>query len=148
VFGDGKPEWYVFPAGKGQPNDPTKPVTTLRTAWTKARDNANVVGRWPDNPHTLVTEPAESGAGDEGDHEHRRPRLSRNAPAVFPCAHGKRNGAHLTRLRHGSEQRRRNAVRPTSGCAGMIRRLNPHFSGDSCLAAANLILRITLGGAA
>jgi integrase len=37
-FGECKPEWYVFPAGKGQPNDPTSPVTTLKTAWTKVRD--------------------------------------------------------------------------------------------------------------
>ena len=29
-FGACKPEWFVFPAGKGQPNDPTKPVTTLK----------------------------------------------------------------------------------------------------------------------
>jgi hypothetical protein len=28
-------------------------------------DEANVVGRWHDNRHTLVTELAESGAGDE-----------------------------------------------------------------------------------
>jgi integrase len=40
-------------------------VTTLKTAWTKVRDNAKVVGRWHDNRHTLVTELAESGAGDE-----------------------------------------------------------------------------------
>ena len=64
-FGECKPEWYVFPAGKGQPNDPTSPVTTLKTAWTKVRDNAKVVGRWHDNRRTLVTELAESGAGDE-----------------------------------------------------------------------------------
>ncbi len=64
-FGECKPEWYVFPAGKGQPSDPTRPVTTLRTAWTKVRDKAKVVGRWHDNRHTLVTELAESGAGDE-----------------------------------------------------------------------------------
>ena len=64
-FGECKPEWFVFPAGKGQPNDPTRPVTTLRTAWTKVRDKAKVVGRWHDNRHTLVTELAESGAGDE-----------------------------------------------------------------------------------
>jgi integrase len=64
-FGQCKPEWYVFPAGKGQPNDPTRPVTTLRTAWTKVRDKAKVVGRWHDNRHTLVTELSESGAGDE-----------------------------------------------------------------------------------
>jgi len=48
-FGEFKPEWYVFPAGKGQPNDPTRPVTTLRTAWTKVRNKAKVVGRWHDN---------------------------------------------------------------------------------------------------
>ena len=56
---------YVFPAGKGQPNDPTRPVSTLTTACTKVRTKANVVGRWHDNRHTLVTELAESGAGDE-----------------------------------------------------------------------------------
>ena len=64
-FGECKPEWYVFAAGKGQPNDPTSPVTTLRTAWTKVRNKAKVVGRWHDNRLTLVTELAESGAGDE-----------------------------------------------------------------------------------
>jgi integrase len=63
--GECKLEWYVFAAGKGQPNDPTRPVTSLRTAWTKVRDKAKVVGRWHDNRHTLVTELAESGAGDE-----------------------------------------------------------------------------------
>jgi integrase len=50
---------------KGQPNDPTAPVYTLKTAWTKVREKAHVVGRWHDNRHTLVTELAESGAGDE-----------------------------------------------------------------------------------
>lgn len=64
-FGECNPEWFVFAAGKGQPNDPTRPVSTLKTAWTKVRDKANVVGRWHDNRHTLVTELAESGAGDE-----------------------------------------------------------------------------------
>jgi integrase len=49
-FGECKPEWYVFPAGKGQPNDPTRPVTTLRTAWTKVREKAKVISRWHDNP--------------------------------------------------------------------------------------------------
>jgi integrase len=37
----------------------------LRTAWTKVRDKAMVVGRWHDNRHMLVTELSESGAGDE-----------------------------------------------------------------------------------
>ena len=51
---------------KGQPNDPARPVTTLRTAWTKVGDKAKVVdGRWHENRHTLVTELSEPGAGDE-----------------------------------------------------------------------------------
>ena len=33
--------------------------------WIKVRKNAGVKGRWHDNRHTLVTELAESGAGDE-----------------------------------------------------------------------------------
>ena len=66
-FGECRQERSAFPAGKGQPNDPTQPVTTLRTAWTKVRDKAKVVARWHDNRHTLVTELSESGAGDEED---------------------------------------------------------------------------------
>ena len=40
-------------------------MTTLRTAWTKVRDKAKVVGRWQNNRHPLVTELPESSAGDE-----------------------------------------------------------------------------------
>jgi integrase len=64
-FGQCKPEWYIFPAGKPQPTDPTHPVSTLKTAWKKVRENAKVTGRWHDNRHTVVTELAESGAGEE-----------------------------------------------------------------------------------
>ena len=60
-----RPEWYVFPFGSPQPTDPTRHVTTLKTVWTKVRANAGVKGRWHDNRHTLITELAESGAGDQ-----------------------------------------------------------------------------------
>ncbi len=60
-----RPEWCVFPFGKPRPSDPTRPVTTLKTAWSNVRENANVTGRWHDNRHTLITELAESGAGDQ-----------------------------------------------------------------------------------
>jgi integrase len=40
-------------------------ITTLKTAWTAIRKKARVSGRWHDTRHTLVTELAESGAGDE-----------------------------------------------------------------------------------
>jgi integrase len=65
MFGQIQPEWYVFPFGKPRPSDPTRHVTTLKTAWNTARRNAKVKGRWHDNRHTLITELAESGAGDE-----------------------------------------------------------------------------------
>jgi integrase len=64
-FGKPLPEWYVFPFGKPSPSDPTRPVTTLKTAWNNVRANAKVKGRWHDNRHTLITDLAESGAGDQ-----------------------------------------------------------------------------------
>jgi integrase len=64
-FGAIRPEWYVFPFGSPQPTDPTRHVTTLKTVWNNVRENAGVKGRWHDNRHTLITELAESGAGDQ-----------------------------------------------------------------------------------
>ncbi len=45
-------EWYVFPFGKPRPSDPTRPVTTLKTAWKNVRKNANITGRWHDHRRT------------------------------------------------------------------------------------------------
>jgi integrase len=64
-FGTIQPKWYVFPFGKPRPNDPTRPMVTLKTSWDNVRKNAGVSGRWHDNRHTLITDLAESGAGDE-----------------------------------------------------------------------------------
>ena len=64
-FGEPRVEWYVFPFGKPSPSDPTRPVTTLKTAWNNVRTKAQVKGRWHDNRHTLITDLAESGAGDQ-----------------------------------------------------------------------------------
>jgi integrase len=55
----------VFAFGSPLPNDPTRPITSFKTAWIKVRKKAGVKGRWHDNRHTLVTELAEGGAGDE-----------------------------------------------------------------------------------
>jgi integrase len=63
--GECRPEWFVFAFGTPLPKDPTRPITSFKTAWTKVREKAGVKGRWHDNRHTLVTELAESGAGDE-----------------------------------------------------------------------------------
>jgi integrase len=64
-FGKACDEWYLFPFGKPMPSDPTRHVTSLKTAWKTVRKRAKVKGRWHDNRHTLITELAESGAGDE-----------------------------------------------------------------------------------
>jgi len=64
-FGTIQPEWYVFPFGKPRPVDPTRPMVTLKTSWSNVRKKAGVSGRWHDNRHTLITDLAESGAGDE-----------------------------------------------------------------------------------
>jgi integrase len=64
-FGECRPEWYVFAFGSPLPADPTRPITSFKTAWIKVRLKAGVKGRWHDNRHTLVTELAEGGAGDE-----------------------------------------------------------------------------------
>jgi integrase len=64
-FGMIRPEWFVFPYGKRIPSDPTRPMVTLKTAWTTVRKKAQVSGRWHDNRHTLITELAESGVADQ-----------------------------------------------------------------------------------
>ncbi len=65
MFGRTEPEWYLFPFGKLGQLDPARPMTTLKTAWANVRERAGVEGRLHDARHTLVTELAESGAGDE-----------------------------------------------------------------------------------
>jgi integrase len=71
-FGTAKPEWFVFPGragkpeqGKERPLDPTRPVSTLKTAWKNVKNRVGVKGRFHDTRHTLITELAESGAGDQ-----------------------------------------------------------------------------------
>jgi integrase len=64
-FGAIRPEWYVFPFGKPRAKDPTRPQTTLKTAWRNVKTNAKVLGRFHDTRHTLITELAESATGDE-----------------------------------------------------------------------------------
>ena len=64
-FGAAKPAWFLFPGGGRSPKDPTMPIKSLKTAWDSVRKKAGVSGRWHDTRHTLITELAESGAGDE-----------------------------------------------------------------------------------
>jgi integrase len=40
-------------------------VSSLKTAWKNLKTRAGVTGRFHDTRHTLITELAESGAGDQ-----------------------------------------------------------------------------------
>jgi integrase len=40
-------------------------MTTPKTVWCNIKDKTGITGRWHDTRHTLVTELAESGAGDQ-----------------------------------------------------------------------------------
>ena len=56
----------MFPFGKPQPTDPTRPATSFKTVWAAIKKDAGVTGRWHDNRHTFITDLAESGeASDE-----------------------------------------------------------------------------------
>lgn len=82
-FGATKPAWYLFPFGINKENgDPSRPQSTLKTAWKRAREHAKVTGRYHDNRHTFVTDLAESGAGDEVIRGHGGARLERDAEAL------------------------------------------------------------------
>jgi integrase len=59
-FGAARPEHYLFPFGS-VPNDPTRPTTTLKTAWDSIRTDSGVSCRLHDLRHTAVTKLAEAG---------------------------------------------------------------------------------------
>ena len=50
-FGECRPEWFVFAFWSPLPADPTRPITSFKTAWIKVRQKAGVKGRWHDNRH-------------------------------------------------------------------------------------------------
>jgi hypothetical protein len=61
--------------GTPRPNDPTGPVTTLKTASRNLPEKAGVQGRWHDNRHTLITDLAENGASDQTVYSRLRNKL-------------------------------------------------------------------------
>ncbi len=55
-------DWYVFPfSNRRMPVDPTRPVTSIKTAWESVRETAGVSCRFHDLRHTLCTKMAEAG---------------------------------------------------------------------------------------
>ena len=63
-FGETRQEHYLFPFGKPQPTDPTRPTTTMKTVWNSIREDAKVSCRLHDLRHTALTKLAESGASE------------------------------------------------------------------------------------
>lgn len=54
-----------LPVRKPDTARPTRPVTSFKTACRNVRKKAKVKSRWHENRHTLITDLAESGAGDQ-----------------------------------------------------------------------------------
>jgi integrase len=59
------PELFIFPFGSHRKYDRSKPVRSLKTAWTTLRRKTGIWVRLHDTRHTVVTKLGESGAGDE-----------------------------------------------------------------------------------
>lgn len=60
-FGATLPDHYLFPSGKPTPNDPTRHITDISSAWDALRKRARVQCRFHDLRHTVATKMAEAG---------------------------------------------------------------------------------------
>jgi len=60
-----RPNWYVFPhSNRLAPDDPTRPVTSMKSAWQSVRAAANVTCRLHDLRHSFCTKLAEAGVSE------------------------------------------------------------------------------------
>ena len=62
IFGPLQPGWYVFPfSNRIKPVDPSRPVTSMKTAWQTVKTLADVECRLHDLRHSFCTKLAEAG---------------------------------------------------------------------------------------
>jgi integrase len=59
------PDYFMFPFGRARHWEPTKPITSFKTAWKNLKLKTGIKIRFHDLRHTAITKLAESGAGDE-----------------------------------------------------------------------------------
>lgn len=64
-IGPATPKSYAFPFGKNRQWDPSRPISTFKTAWENVREKAGVSCRFHDLRHTAITNLCESGASEE-----------------------------------------------------------------------------------
>jgi integrase len=63
-----QPDWYVFPrSNRTRPEDPERPVTSLKTAWETVRSDADVRCRAPRSAALLLHETGRGGSAGEYD---------------------------------------------------------------------------------
>jgi integrase len=94
-FGPLKPDWYVFPyCHTRKPVDPTRPATSLKTAWETVRTQAGVACRLHDLRHSFCTKLAEAGVPE---------------PAMLDMM-GHVSASMLRRYSHIRAQARRDAI--------------------------------------
>jgi hypothetical protein len=84
-FGEIRPERHLFPFGKAQPTDPTKPATSFKAVWAALKKATSITG---------ITD-RERGSVRRNDPRYRRARLKTNAEALFAR---KPSGARWTRV--------------------------------------------------
>jgi len=95
TFGDPDPEWYLFPfCDRVKPIDPTRPVTTVKSAWESVRKLAGVNIRFHDLRHTTATKLAEN----------------RTPEATMKALMGHMSRAMLERYSHIRDEAKRTAV--------------------------------------
>jgi integrase len=65
-FGPVQPHWYLFPFydKARRPTDPSRPVTTIKSAWEGVREASGVHCRFHDLRHTAITKLSEDGVPD------------------------------------------------------------------------------------
>jgi integrase len=59
------PDHFLFPFGRARHWQPTKAITSFKTAWKNLKIKTGIKIRFHDLRHTAITKLAESGAGDE-----------------------------------------------------------------------------------